>query len=153
MERLYSPTAFLLCTLFLALSPAPAFAAENFAIPPDYTAVYKVMHKGDDLAEVTIQLSHQDDTWTLHGYTHDMQGLADLLNVKGAQTVTGKWQDGSFKPDNYDFSFGLVGYKSAWQANFDWPGGTVTTSGKSGDIQLPLTGGAVDPFSLSQRWA
>ena len=149
MERLFSPTSFLLCTLFLAFSPGPAFAAGTFAIPPDYTAVYKVMYKGDELAGVTIQLSHQDKAWTLHGYTHDMQGLADLLKVKGIQTVTGHWQDGSFKPDNYDFSFSLVGYKSVWQANFDWPEGIVTTSGKSGNVQLPLTGGAFDPFSLS----
>jgi hypothetical protein len=148
-ERLYSSTIFFLSTLLLAFSPTPGFAAEIFAIPPDYTAVYKVMHKGDDLAGVTIQLSHQDETWTLHGYTHDMQGLADLLKVKGAQTVTGRWQDGNFKPDNYDFSFSLVGYNSAWQASFDWSADIVTTSGKSGNVQLPLTGGAFDPFSLS----
>ena len=149
MERLFSPTTLLLCALFSVFPLVSGEATEAPAIPPDYTAVYQVMRNGKELAEVTIQLSHQGDTWTLHGYTHDMQGLADLLKVKGVQTVTGSWQDGSFMPDNYDFSFSLVGYKSAWHANFDWPEGIVTTSGKSGDVQLPLTGGAVDPFSLS----
>lgn len=149
MVRLSNPASVLLCTLLLASPLAQAEAAEPQAIPPDYTAVYQVMRNGKDLAEVTIQLSHQGDTSTLHGYTHDMRGLADLLNVKGVQTVTGRWQDGSFMPDNYDFSFSLVGYKSAWQASFDWPEGIVTTSGKSGDVRLPLTGGAMDPFSLS----
>lgn len=149
MERLFSLTSFSLCILLTVLSPASALAAETLSIPPDHTAVYKVMYKGEDLAKVTIQLVHEGDTSTLHGYTHDMQGLADLLKVKGVQTVTGHWQDGNFKPDNYDFSFSLVGYKSNWQAIFDWPEGIVTTNGKSGKVQLPLTGGAFDPFSLS----
>lgn len=149
MERLFSPTTLLLCALFSAFPLVSGEAAETPAIPPDYTAVYQVIRNDKDMAEVTVQLSHQDNIWTLHGYTHDMQGLADLLNVKGTQTVTGSWQDGSFIPANYDFSFSLVGYKTAWHAEFDWPSGIVTTSSKSGDVQLPITGGAVDPFSLS----
>jgi hypothetical protein len=127
----------------------PVGAAETHAIPQDYTAVYKVLRNDKNLAEVTIRLSHQDDIWTLHGFTHDMRGLADVLNVKGTQTTTGIWQDGRFLPGDYRFSFSVIGYKSKWQANFDWPSGFVTTSSKSGDTQLPLAGGAVDPFSLS----
>jgi len=149
MERLFSLTTLLLCMLFSAFPLESGEAAEALATPPDFTAVYQVTRNDKDMAEVTVQLSHQDNIWTLHGYTHDMQGLADLLNVKGAQTVTGRWQGGSFKPENYDFSFSLVGYKTAWHAEFDWPSGVVTTRSKSGDVQLPLTGSAVDPFSLS----
>jgi len=122
---------------------------EGSAIPPDYTAVYKVLRNGKNLAEVTIRLSHHDDIWTLHGFTHDMRGLADLLKVKGAQTTTGKWQDGRFIPEDYKFSFSVIGYKTKWRAAFDWPGGVVTTSNKSGQKKLSLAGGAVDPFSLS----
>jgi len=128
---------------------ASAEAAEPAAIPRDYTAVYEVLRNDKNLAEVTVRLSHKDDTWTLHGFAHDMQGLANLLNVKGAQTVTGKWRDGRFLPENYDFSFSLIGYKTAWHAVFDWPAGVVTTRSKKGDVQLPLANGAVDPFSLS----
>ena len=149
MERLFSPTTLLLCVLVSAVSPVSGEAAETSAIPPDYTAVYKVLHNDKDMARVTVQLSHQDNVWTLHGFTHDMQGLAHLLNVKGAQTAIGSWLDGSFVPVNYDFSFSLVGYRTAWHAEFDWPSGIVTTRSKSGDVQLPLSGGALDPFSLS----
>lgn len=132
-----------------AFPKALADALETPFIPEDYTAVYQVLRNGKNLAEITIGLSHQDDIWTLHGFTHDTQGLADLLNVKGAQTTTGRWQDGRFIPGDHKFSFSLVGYKTAWHADFDWPSGIVTTTSKAGASQLPLARGAVDPFSLS----
>lgn len=138
--------------LFIVLSsiqPAPAKAAGPAVIPQDYTAKYQVLHNGNRLAEVTISLSHQGDIWTLHGYTHDTRGLADVLNVHGIQTTTGKWQNGRFYPDDYKFSFSLIGYKSAWRAAFDWPSGIVSSRGKKWDTELPLEGGAIDPFSLS----
>jgi len=138
-----------LSTPLLTFPMASLEADEGTSIPPDYTAVYQVLRNDKNLAEVTVRLSHQDDIWTLHGFTHNMQGLADVLNIKGAQTTTGTWQDGRFIPDNYEFSFSLIGYKTAWQANFDWPVGIVTTSSKSGDTELTLASDAVDPFSLS----
>ena len=114
----------------------------------EYIAVYEVLRNDKILAEVTIQLSQEDDTWTLHGFTHDTRGLADILNVKGVQTATGQWQGGRFMPEKYDFSFKLVGYKTSWHAEFDWTSRVVTTRSKSGKKQLPLASGAVDPFSL-----
>ncbi len=138
-----------LSTPLLTFPMASLEAGEAATIPPDYTAVYQVLRNDKNIAGVTIRLSHQDDVWTLHGFTHDMHGLADVLNIKGAQTTTGTWQDGRFIPDHYRFSFSLIGYKTAWQANFDWPEEIVTTSSKSGDTQLTLADGAVDPFSLS----
>jgi hypothetical protein len=149
MERFFRLTALALIITLLSISPVRAIALEGSMIPQDYTAVYRVLRNGQDVAEVTISLSHQDDVWTLHGFTHDMQGLADLLNVRGVQTATGRWQDGRFVPENYQYSFSVVGYKTTWQADFDWPSGVVTSSGKKGDVQLPLTSGAIDPFSLS----
>jgi hypothetical protein len=149
MEHFFRFTSLSLIITLLTFSPIRVKAVEVSTVPQDYTAVYRVLRNDQDLAEVTIRLSHQDDIWTLHGYTHDMRGLADLLNVKGVQTTTGRWQDGRFVPENYNYSFSVVGYKTAWQAVFDWPSGVVTSSSKAGDIQLPLTGGAIDPFSLS----
>jgi hypothetical protein len=148
MERFTKLTSLLFCTALSATPPLPVEAAEPTAVPMEYIAVYEVLRNDKTMAEVTIQLSQEDDTWTLHGFTHDMQGLADVLNVKGVQTVTGQWQDGRFMPEKYDFSFSLVGYKSSWHAKFDWPSRIVTTRSKSGKKQLPLAGGAVDPFSL-----
>ena len=139
-----------LCLTLSAFPTASVEATEAPAIPPDYTAIYEVLRNDKNIAEVTIRLSHQDDIWTLHGFTHDMQGLADLLNNKGAQTTTGTWRDGRFIPEDYKFSFSLIGYKTDWHAAFDWSSGFVTTtSGKAGDAQLPLADNAVDPFSLS----
>ena len=138
--------------LFIVLSsiqPDLAEAAGSKAIPREYTATYKVLHNGNRLANVTVRLSHRDDIWTLHGFTHDTRGLAGVLNVRGVQTTTGKWQDGRFYPDDYRFSFSLIGYKSAWLSDFDWPSGTVTSSGRKWDKKLSLEGGAIDPFSLS----
>jgi hypothetical protein len=138
-----------LCTILSAIPAASLEASETLAIPPDYTAIYQVLRNNKNIAEVTIRLSHQDDIWTLHGFTHDMQGLADFLNIKGAQTTTGTWHDGRFIPEDYKFSFSLIGYKTDWHAAFDWSSGFVTTYGKAGDTQLPLADNAVDPFSLS----
>ncbi len=149
MARFFKITSFLLCTILSVFPLVSLQAAEGPAIPQDYTAVYRVLRNDKAVAEVTIRLSHQDNIWTLHGFTHDMQGLADWLNVKGVQTATGRWLDGEFIPDNYKFSFSLLAYKTTWQAVFDWPSGIVTTTSKSGDSQMPLVGGAIDPFSLS----
>ena len=124
-------------------------AAEPAASVKEYTAVYEVSRNNKNLAEVTVQLSQEDGVWTFHGFTHDVEGLADLLNVKGVQTVTGQWLDGIFVPENYDFSFSLIGYRMNWNAEFDWSSGIVTTRTKSGKSELPLASGAVDPFSLS----
>lgn len=139
--------------LFFALPASlPATTLDTtdaISLPQDYTAVYRVMRNNKNLAEVTIRLSHQDDIWTLHGFTHDMRGLANFLHVKGSQTTTGTWQDGRFIPTDYQFSFSVVGYKSAWQADFNWPASTVTISNKSGQSKMSLADGAIDPFSLS----
>jgi hypothetical protein len=149
MVRFFKITFLLLCTLPPALQVTAVEAEEVTTAPRDYTAVYQVFRNDKVLAGVTISLSHQDDIWTLHGFTHDMQGLAELLKVKGSQTATGTWQNGRFIPENYRFSFSVIGYKTDWYADFDWSSGIVTTRGKKGDALLPLTGGAVDPFSLS----
>lgn len=134
--------------IFSVFSASSVRAAEGSAIPADYTAVYKVLRNDKYLADVTVQLSHQDGLWTLHGFTHNMQGLANVLNAKGAQTVTGSWNNGEFIPDHFRFSFSVIGYKSAWEADFDWPAETVTTQTKKGSFQLPLSGKAFDPLSL-----
>ena len=149
MVRFIKYFSLTLCIIFSAFPTSPLEAAEALAIPPDYTAVYQVLRNDKNLAEVTIQLSHQDDVWTLHGFTHDMRGLAKFLKAKGSQTTTGNWKDGKFAPENYKFSFSVIGYKTKWHADFDWQSGVVTTSGKSGQAQLPLAGSTLDPFSLS----
>ena len=149
MESFSKPASLLFSTALLIFPPLWVRADEPSAVLQDYTAVYEVLRNNKKLAKVTISLSHQDETWTLHGFTHDMKGLADVLNVNGIQTVTGRWQEGRFLPGNYDFSFSLIGYKTAWHADFDWPSGVVTTRSKSGTAELSLANGAVDPFSLS----
>ncbi len=149
MARFSKLTFFVLCTITSAFPTTSVNATEAPAIPPDYTAIYQVFRNHKNIAEVTIRLSHRDDIWTLHGYTHDMQGLANFLRIKGAQTTTGTWLDGKFIPEDYKFSFSLIGYKTDWHADFDWSSGLVTTHGKAGDTQLLLADNAVDPFSLS----
>ncbi len=139
--------------LLFALSPAlqadyPGSSGSVIS-PHDYTAVYQVLRNDKEVGEVTISLSHQDEVWTLHGYTHDMRGLAKLLKIRGSQTSTGKWVDGRFQPDHFNIKFSLIGYKTGWNAAFNWSTGRVTTTSKDGDTQLSLLGGATDPFSLS----
>jgi hypothetical protein len=148
---LFSNPALILVTSLLAL---PVVGKSLATIDPaditsDYTAVYKVLRNDKELAAVTISLSHQDDTWKLHGFSHDTRGLAKFLNIKGTQTTTGKWQNGRFRPDNYEFSFSLIGFKSSWQAMFDWQAGIVETHSRQGESRLPMSGVADDPFSLS----
>ena len=149
MVRFTKSISLLACLLYSAFPAISANAVEAQPVPQDYTAIYEVLRNGKALAKVTIKLSHESDTWTLHGHTHDMKGLANLLNIKGSQTTTGKLQKGAFIPEEYQYSFSVVGYSTAWKANFDWPSGVVTTSNKKGQTQLPLDGGAIDPFSLS----
>lgn len=134
--------------LIPAAVPATASADVQVAAPRAYTAVYEVLRNGEKVAKVTINLDRQENFLTLHGFTHDMQGLADLLKVKGEQSVRGTWQDGRFEPEKYDFLFSLIGYKSAWKAEYDWPAGIVTTRVKSDEFRLSLDSGAVDPLSL-----
>ena len=149
MARFSKLTSLLFCSAFTVFPPILVEADESAVAPQEYTAIYQVLRNNKNLAKVTIGLAHQGDTWTLHGFTHDMQGLADTLNIKGVQTVSGRWQDDRFLPEDYDFSFSLIGYKTTWHADFDWPSGIVTTRSKSGKTQLSLENGAVDPFSLS----
>lgn len=148
MEHSSKLTLLLFCTLVSPALPVWAETGGTVNKPQQYTAVYEVLRNNSKLAKVTTSLTQQNGTWTFHGFTHDMQGLADVLNVKGAQSVTGKWQDGLFLPENYSFSFSLIGYKTAWHADFDWPAGVVTTKSKSGNTELSLANGAMDPFSL-----
>lgn len=132
--------------LLIGLSPA---LLADYLPPRDYTAVYQVLRNDKQVGAVTISLSHQGDVWTLHGFTHDMRGLAKMLNIKGSQTSTGKWTDGRFLPHDYKVSFSLIGYKNGWNADFDWTTDVVTTTSKDTQTRLSLLGGAVDPFSLS----
>jgi len=134
----------------------PTAALESATALREYTAVYDVLRKGKRLAAVTISLSHQQDSWKLYGFSHDPHGLARFLNVKGTQSVTGKWHDGKFRPDSYAFSFSLIGFKKSWQAFFDWQGGHVEIRSKKSKIRFPLDGDTTDPFSLAltlrSRW-
>ena len=139
----------LLTILLAGLTANPAFALESAATPQDYTAVYKVLRNGKELAAVTIQLSHQQDVWKLHGFTHGTRGLAKFLNIKGTQTTVGTWLDGRFRPDNYSFSFSLAGFRKSWQALFDWQSSLVTTRSNRGTVPLQMTEDAIDPLSLS----
>jgi hypothetical protein len=148
-DRLNKLTGLSVFLLVLASLQAPALAQGPTALAPsEYTAVYEVLRNGEKVANVTLELSRQGDGWAYRGFTHDMRGLGKMLNVKGKQDVTGKWLEGGFRPDNYTFSFSLVGYRSRWQADFDWLDGTVTAGKKSKKTTLPLTGSAMDPMSL-----
>jgi len=150
MARFSNPAVILVIALLGLSVVSEAYARiEPADVPGDYTAVYKVLRNDKELAAVTISLTHQDDTWRLHGYSHDTRGFAKFLNIKGTQTTTGKWQNGRFRPDNYEFSFSLIGFKSSWRAMFDWQTGIVETRGKRGEHRLPMSGVADDPFSLS----
>jgi hypothetical protein len=128
---------------------APDQATENPQTPRDYSAIYKVLRNDKELAAVTVNLSHQQDVWKLHGYSHDTRGIARFLNMKGTQTTTGKWKEGQFRPDKYSYSASLIGFKRTWDAFFDWQNATIKIQDKHGEIQLPMHGDAIDPFSLS----
>lgn len=128
--------------------PVAALAGEAIAAPREYSAVYNVLRRGETLAKVTISLARHEDGLLMQGFTHDMQGLADLLKVRGKQSVRGTWTDGHFQPVEYKFLFSLIGYKSTWQAEYDWLAGIVITHSKSDEHRLPLTSGAADPLTL-----
>lgn len=149
MEHFIRPVTPVVLSVIVAALPVKASAgAATAAAPREYTAIYDVLRRDENVAKVTISLTRQGELLNLRGFTHDMRGLADLLNVKGEQSVRGTWQDGNFRPDEYTFLFSLIGYKSTWQANYDWPAGKVTTRVKSDEFVLPLASGAVDPLSL-----
>lgn len=139
----------LLMALVACLVSQPAIALEHAAPAKEYTAVYKVLRNGKELAAVTIQLSHEQDVWRLHGFTHDTRGLAKFLNINGTQTAVGKWLDGQFRTENYSFSFSLAGFRKSWQALFDWQSSLVTTKGSRGALPLKMTEPTNDPLSLS----
>lgn len=148
MDRLIKPAFFLFFFLIFASSPLPAAASDMAIGKQQHTAIYQVMRNDNPVAKVTLNLSRQGDFWTYRGFTHDMQGFAKVLNVRGEQSVTGQWRDGVFQPDDYRFTFSLVGFRSRWSAEFDWPAGTLTTGKKSRKTVLSLASGAMDPMSL-----
>jgi len=148
MDCLIKPAFFLFCFLVFASVPLPAATGDMAIRVQQHTAVYQVTRNNNPVAKVTLDLSRQGDSWTYRGFTHDMQGFAKVLNVKGEQRVTGQWHEGTFQPDDYRFTFSLVGYRSRWGAEFDWPAGTVTAGKKSRKTKLSLAGGAMDPMSL-----
>ena len=135
--------------IVLLLITTPVAAVGSLTIPPDYTAVYKVLRNDRELAAVTIELSHSEDVWKLHGYSHDTRDLAKFLNIKGSQTTIGSWQDGRFIAENYAYSFSLIGVRQFWKASFDWQSQVVEIEDKHAKTSLPLDGFANDPFSLS----
>lgn len=147
----FSKPALLQCASLIALSvvATPSGAVEPMAIAADYIAVYKVLRNDRELAAVTIELSHTQEVWRLHGYSHDTRGLARFLNIKGSQTTIGSWQDGRFIAENYAYSFSVMGVRQSWKALFDWQSGVVEIQDKHGKTRLPLDGFANDPFSLS----
>ena len=149
MARFINLKLLLLCCFSPVLSASSLPGESIEIIPLDYTAIYQVLRNDKNVAEVTIDLSHQDKLWTLHGYTHDLRGFAKALNIKASQTAVGQWRDGRFLPDDFKLSFSLIGYKTGWDASFDWSTGVVISKNKKGETNLPLTGGAIDPFSLS----
>jgi len=149
MAHLFKLSFLLPGVLSAGLQAAPLNTEETPVVPRDYIAVYQVLRNNKNVAEVTISLTHQDKLWTLHGFTHDMRGLAKVLRIKGSQTAIGKWENGRFLPDEFKLSFSLLGYKTGWNAHYDWSSGIVTTNAKTGETQLPLEGSAFDPFSLS----
>ena len=151
MGLLIKITSFLLIIILSSVFAGTVKADGPATIPESFTATYQVLHKNRRLANVTVMLSRNGNNWRLHGYTHDTRGLASLLKVRGTQTTTGWWQEGRFYPEDYQFAFSLIGYKTAWFADFDWATGTVTSKSRKWHKVLPMEGGLVDPLSLSMN--
>ena len=88
--RLNKPVALSVFLLVLASLQKPVPADQSTAVAPrEYTAVYEVLRNGEQVANITLDLSRQGDEWAFHGFTHDMRGLGKLLDVEGRQGVTG----------------------------------------------------------------
>ena len=97
MDHLNKSAFILFCSLIFAFLPLPAPAGGMASEVQQHTAVYQVMRNDNPVAKVTLELSRHGASWTYRGFTHDMQGFARVLNVKGEQSVTGQWHDGTFR--------------------------------------------------------
>jgi len=148
MERFIKTAILSFCTLVISGTPLSAATDSLSVAPREYTAVYEVLRNDNQVAKVTLELSRSGDNWLYRGYTHDMQGLASVLRVKGEQSVTGIWAAGFFQPSQFEFSFSLAGYRNRWRAEFDWQAGEVITGKKRHKTTLSLANNAMDPISL-----
>ena len=115
----------------------------------EYQADYAVYRNGKHIGEVTFALTRQTDTqWLLTSVGKGSRGLARLLGATHDEWVSGRLENGHFRPERFSHYSRVAGFDEIWQASFDWQNRAVAiTQGNKSHI-LNFEADALDGLSM-----
>lgn len=114
-----------------------------------YAASYSIYRNGKVAGRVDIQLSQQDDQWTIRSEGGGTHGLARILRAKDIEYTTGTLEQGRFQPLEYSRHTRVAAIDDRWLSTFDWPADEVVVVHDNKEtFRLALQGEALDPLSM-----
>lgn len=133
------------CAVAALCACFPAFAIDGTG----FKARYTVLMNGKPRLESYLEMSRQDEYWTLESTGHGTKGLARMLGISNAETSRLEKTDAGFRPLEFQHHSKIAGRDERWSAVFDHGAGQVQLNHEEGSDQFSTAPGTWDPLSLT----
>lgn len=139
----FKPSSILACLL------AFAWAGSTWADLAPYKARYSIYRNGKLTGKLEIELQQDGNRWEIHSEGSGTHGLAQLLDARDSERVSGHLSEGRYIPYSYTRHTQAVGIDDRYETTFDWDADQVTiVHDGSESYTLPLQGSALDPLTM-----
>ncbi len=138
-------TALTALTVLTALTAFAATAAADELKP--FEASYTWIWHGLTVAESTVQLERQDDTWVYHTKS-EPRGIGRMLSERPVQRSVMRLTESGVEPLSYRADDGTSSTKRDADIRFDWASGRVTGVYEEAKVDMPIVPGIQDDLSV-----
>lgn len=140
-------TALTVLTALIALTGYAATAAAAADELKPFEASYTWIWHGLTVAESTVQLERQDDTWVYHTKS-EPRGIGRMLSERPVQRSVMRLTESSVEPLSYRADDGTSSTKRDADIRFDWASGRVTGVYEEAKVDMPIVPGIQDDLSV-----
>ena len=124
---------------------ASAHSADDELRP--FQASYTWIWHGLTVAESTVQLEHEDDTWVYHTKSAP-RGIGRMLSERPVQRSVMRLTEAGVQPLSYRADDGTSSTKRDADVRFDWASGRVSGVYEDAKVDMPLVPGMQDDLSV-----
>jgi hypothetical protein len=114
-----------------------------------YQARYAIYRNGKLTGKMELNLLQRGERWMIRSSGSGTHGLARILAVRDNEEVSGRLQDGRFRPEWYTRHTRFAGIDDRWRVEFDWKARRVSIAhDKDEPLLLDMVEDSLDPLTL-----